>query len=148
MGRSLNEIAKNDPRLLEPLELFASCTANCVQVVLMPFMKDEPSQVNAAVMDMTADLGGGVAGMGYVCGALMGATMVLSWKLKAENLAASERERVIREFIHQFGKENGTLFCCGIKTMAGKDYEYEACQVLVVNTIEAVDHILDHRSTK
>ena len=146
MGRSLSEISNNDPRLLEPLELFATCKVNCLQAVLMPFVKNESPQTNGILMGMTRDLGGGIAGMGYVCGALIGALMVLSRKLEEERFSTSESELFIREFSQQFGKSHGTLFCSGIKAQAGKEEEYEACQYLVVDTINAMDRALDQLS--
>lgn len=142
MGLSLNEIAKNDPRLLEPLELFAACKVNCLQAVIMPFMKDLPTEVAEALMNMTGGLGGGLAGMGYVCGALLGGTMALGQELTVENFSGEDGERFQREFIQKFGRQHGSHFCSGIKALADQDQQYEACQVVVVSTIEAVDAAL------
>jgi len=141
MSRSLNEIARNDPRILKPLELFAGCKINCLQAVLSPFLEAENPETRATIMSLTSALGGGVAGMGDTCGALLGAVMQLSRAFEGAGLSPEESEWRMLLFIRQFGEQYGTLSCSGIKAQAGKEAGYEACQVLVVNTIENIDRV-------
>jgi C_GCAxxG_C_C family probable redox protein len=141
MSLSLNEIAKNNPRYLQPLELFAACKLNCLQAVLSPFLEAEAPETRATIMSLTSALGGGVAGMGELCGALLGAVMQLSLAFEGAGLSPEESEQRILLFIRQFGQQYGTLSCSVIKAQAGKEAGYEACQVLVVNTIESLDRV-------
>lgn len=142
MSVTVNEIARNDPRLLQPLEQFAAGKINCVQTVLTPYLMSEPQVLLNLVMSMTRHLGGGVAGMGYVCGALLGAIMVLSRRLEEIGYSDEKSEQFVREFSRQFGQQYGTIFCSGIKAQSTKENEYQACQVLVINTIDSIDRSL------
>lgn len=142
MTLSVNEIARNDPRLLQPLEKFAAGKINCVQAAIMPFIQAKSPELLGPALSLTKYLGGGIAGMGYVCGALLGAIMVLSRHLEEKGFTDEESEQRIREFSRQFGQQYGTVFCSGIKAQSGKETEYQACQVLVVSTIDSIDRSL------
>jgi C_GCAxxG_C_C family probable redox protein len=141
MSTPLEEIARNDPRLLEPLENFAAYQINCVQTVILPFMKTESPELVAPIMSMTKYLGGGVAGSGTLCGALLGAIVVLSRHLDEAGYTPDEGEQFIREFSRDFAQPYGTVFCSGINAM-NTTKDNQACQHLVINTIDAVDRAL------
>jgi C_GCAxxG_C_C family probable redox protein len=143
MSTSLETIAKNDPRLLRPLEAFASMELHCSQVVLLPYIEKYPPEVQELMLDSTADLGGGIADLGYVCGGLLGGVMALSRELKERGLSGKAREAKVDAFVHEFSTRYGSPFCSGITGRdRGTEKAYEACRYLVVETIEAVDKIL------
>ena len=143
MPVSLEEIAKNNPRLLGPLKAFAEQQFNCSQAVLLPYIEKYPQEVQEILLDFTSDLGGGVADLGYVCGGLLGGVMALSRELKERGISEEERQDKVNAFIRQFGVQYGSPFCSGITGRdRGTEKAYEACRFLVVETIEAVDKIL------
>lgn len=139
----LNEIAKNDPRLLRALTAFAEMKLHCSQAVLLPYIEHYPDEVQQLLLDYTADLGGGVADQGYVCGGLLGGVMALSRELKERAVPQEQHEQKVDEFVHDFSARHGSPFCSGITgRQRGTEAAYEKCRFLVVDAIEAVDKIL------
>jgi C_GCAxxG_C_C family probable redox protein len=139
----LNEIAKNDPRLLRPLTAFAEMKLHCSQAVLLPYIEQYPPDVQELILDYTGDLGGGVADLGYVCGGLLGGVMALGRGLKERGVPQKEHEQKIDALIRDFNTRYSSPFCSGITGRdRGTETAYERCRFLVVDVIEAVDKIL------
>lgn len=143
MSIPLEEIARHDPRLLKPLEAFASQKLNCTQAVMLPFIEDLPKEAQDVVLDMSPELGGGVANLGYVCGGLLGGIMALSRELAKRQVAPENRQKLIDGFIKTFTSKYGSHFCSGITWRdRGTKKAFEACRYLVVETIDTIDKIL------
>ena len=143
MSVPLNEIAKNDPRLLRPLKAFAELYMHCSQVVLMPYIEKYPPDVQELILDLAAGLGGGMADLGYTCGGLAGGVMALSRELKELCVPQKELDSKIDEFVTDFNTRYKSPFCSGITGRdRGTEVAYERCRFLVVDVIEAVDKIL------
>jgi C_GCAxxG_C_C family probable redox protein len=138
----LEEIAQGDQRILRSLEPFAGCQSNCCQAVLMAFIDQYPEETINVIMDLSQDLGGGIAGLGYICGGLLGAVMVLSRGLKERGFTDEQRETEIDKFIRDFTARYGSPFCSGINGRdAHTEKAYEACRFLVADSIRSVDKV-------
>lgn len=148
MPTALKDIAQNDPRILRSLEPFASSQSNCCQAVLLSFINSYPPDTQKIILDMALDLGGGIAGLGYVCGGLLGAIMSLSRGLAISEISSEQRERIIDKYIRDFTAQYGSPFCSGITGRdANTEKAYEACRYLVAGAIRSVDQILAQNIT-
>ena len=142
ISETLEELINGDSRLLKAIEPFISMELNCNQVVLLPYIDHYPADIQDLIMDMTVELGGGVADLGYVCGGLLGAVMAISRGLSERDYSDEERQEVIDSFIQNFSVRYKSHFCSGITGRdTGTDKAYEACRFLIVESIQAVDEI-------
>lgn len=132
-----------DPRLLRSLEAFMAMEFNCIQAVLLPYIENYPDKVQDLILDMTIDLGGGVADLGYVCGGLLGGVMAISRSLTERGYAPEKRQQKIDKFVQDFSARHNSPFCSGI-TGRDRDTEkaYETCRILIVEAIQAVDETI------
>jgi C_GCAxxG_C_C family probable redox protein len=139
----LEDIAQGDQRILRSLKPFAVGKRNCCQAVLMAYIDQFDEETQKSILDLSQDLGGGIAGFGYVCGGLLGAVMSLSRELKVRGLNDTQRESEIDKFVRDFTAQHGSPFCSGITGRdAGTEKAYEACRFLVADTIRSIDKLL------
>jgi len=124
----------------------------------------------AEYMGVTSDLipkiatgfGGGIAGSGSVCGALIGGVMVIGIKYGrsevAETQADQRTKKLTQQFIQQFKKEAGSFFCyditqCDFNTLEGKKKFVESgaikkCQKLAATTVTMLIDLMKNAESK
>ena len=95
------------------IELFEQ-KYNCAQAVLVAY-GDLFELDKDTALKITSGFGGGIAGMGEVCGAISGAVMVLGLKhgfTDASDLdKRKEQKEIIRNFIKEFNENHKGLEC-------------------------------------
>lgn len=99
----------------------------CSQAVLSAFAPDLGMDVETA-LKLGAPFGGGVAGMGEMCGAVTGACMAIGLRhgrTKADDQESEDRTNaLVREFVVAFKERHGSIVCrellgCDISTPEG-----------------------------
>lgn len=149
MSAALEKLINGDSRLIKAIEPFISMELNCNQVVLLPYIDHYPADIQDLIMDMTVELGGGVADLGYVCGGLLGAVMAISRGLSEKDYLPEERQEVIDRFLEKFSARYKSHSCSGITGRdTGTEKAFEACRILIVETIKEVDEIFAQADTR
>lgn len=84
---------------------------NCAQAVACAF-SDVFGMEDAAIKRITTALGGGFGGMRYVCGAVMGAGVVLSWAMDGSDTAnKKEIYAEAKGLADRFAEHFGSCIC-------------------------------------
>ncbi len=96
---------------------------NCCESVLIAVNEKNPLPgFNSAILRMASNLGGGVAGWGDICGALLGGAVAIGLTLgtngdepiqKFDEMRLKERKITI-ELIKGFREKWGDVDCCGL----------------------------------
>jgi C_GCAxxG_C_C family probable redox protein len=101
----------------------------CSSAVFSAF-SDELGLDTRTAKKIACGFGAGISKTGNICGAVSGAIMVIGLKYgktKAGDNAATEKTRaLVRQFIHEFTKKNGSVSCTellGYNLSNGNDYE-------------------------
>ncbi len=88
---------------------------NCAQSVFSAYCTQYGID-KALAIRLTSGMGGGLAGLGRLCGAVSGACLLLGLKYgpaTLEDVAAKENvQELVREFIARFEAIHGTTTCC------------------------------------
>jgi len=101
---------------------------SCSQAILSTYGPKFGLEYNLAIR-ITGGFGGGIARLGYTCGAVSGAIMVLGLKycpLKASDQKNKDKTyEMIRTFINKFNSIHGSIACrelldCDISTPEGR----------------------------
>lgn len=110
---------------------------NCCQAVVLAFAEDLGVDEKAALA-ISSSFGGGIGGMGDICGAVSGMVMVagLKWGYTDPKATIEKQEHYhrIRELCDTFQERRGSLTCRILKS--GKDRNfcadlvYEAASIL------------------
>jgi len=102
-------------------------------------------------------LGGGLGSLGYVCGAVTGALMLIGLKYGSSELQDKESKAnaysKVREFVKKFEEKNKTIICkellnCDISTPDGRKYAEEnglfknVCPKFVKDAAEIIEEML------
>lgn len=121
---------------------------NCAQSVFAAFCDETGLDFETAVK-IASSFGGGMGGMGDVCGAVSGMLMVLGIKYgyinPADKEAKSEHYGLIRESVKRFESENGSIVCRELLELL-KDKKCisaaRPCAVLVENAAKILDEYI------
>jgi len=130
---------------------------NCAQSVLYAFCDDLNIDRDTALRIATG-FGGGMGGMGEVCGAISGGIMVLGLRYgmgKEKDKEAKELTyKKTRDLIEGFARKHNTVDCrsllggCNLMTKAGqikfksKDLMNRVCKPCVQSVVEMVEEML------
>ena len=111
---------------------------NCAQAVLLAF-KDEMNMDEVALKKLIIGFGGGFARQRYVCGAVSGMTMVLSY-LKSDGEDKLSSYALIKEACDKVKQELGSIICSELMqdVVNGKQKRpcAEICQIVADITAE------------
>ena len=124
---------------------------NCSQSVFTAFAS-QLGIPNETALKLSAPFGAGMAREGQVCGALIGALMVLG--LQHGNVDPEGKEKtyqISEEFISKFKDRHGTILCreligydistpAGLQSAREKHLFTTICPVLVKETAESLAH--------
>jgi C_GCAxxG_C_C family probable redox protein len=114
------------------------------------------------IPQIATGFGGGIASTGSVCGALIGGVMAIGIKYGrsevAETQADQRAKKLTQQFIQQFKKEAGSLFCyditqCDFNTLEGKKKFVESgaikkCQKLATTTVTILINLTKDAESK
>ena len=129
---------------------------NCAQAVLSSYC-EEFGLSDTVAKKISCGFGAGLAYNGEVCGAVSGAIMVIGLKYgkyaESDNDAKEKTYKLVKEFIDNFKKENGSINCTGlIKYDLSKDDELlkaretgvfkNVCPLLVKKSVGILEEIL------
>ena len=110
---------------------------NCAQAVLLAF-KDEMDIDEVALKKLIIGFGGGFARQGYVCGAVSGMTMVLSY-LKSNGEDKLSSYALIKDACDKVKEKIGSIICSELKEGVNGKQKYscaEICQIVADVTDE------------
>lgn len=128
---------------------------HCSQAVLASFA-EELGLTEEQALKLGGCFGAGMC-KGEVCGACVGALMVLGMKFGQYKIADIESRvktnKVTERFLDEFGKMNGSYLCkellnCDVATEAGRKYAKEHnlftefCPKMVVSAVELVERLM------
>ena len=128
----------------------------CSQAVLTAFCEELGMDKNIA-LKLADGFGGGMGRLGHTCGAVTGASMVISLKYGRTSAADAEAKQktnaLIREFIKRFTERNKTILCreltgCdistdeGYKQATGKDVFKTLCPKFVADAASILDEVM------
>ncbi|NLG53680.1 MAG: C_GCAxxG_C_C family protein [Clostridiales bacterium] len=121
---------------------------NCAQAVFGAFCDETGIDFETAVK-IAFSFGGGIGGMGDVCGAVSGMLMVLGVKYgyinPADKEAKSEHYRLVRDLVKRFETENGSIVCRELLERLKEKKCIPAarpCAVLVENAAKILDEYI------
>lgn len=86
---------------------------SCSQAIFSVYARDTGMDEELA-MRVSSGFGGGIARTGHFCGAVTGAVMVIGLHHGSSLTDEQSKERnyaVVRAFLEEFGKRNGSLSC-------------------------------------
>lgn len=144
---------------MSKVEVAASCFEEgflCSQAILSTYCEESGLDRDMA-LKISAALGGGMARMGGVCGAVSGAFLVISLKyghVKADDHQGKDKTySLVREFVDKFKSRNGSFICkdllgCDINTPDGLEQAREknlfstVCPKFVRDAAEIVEQLL------
>lgn len=127
---------------------------HCSQAVLAAFA-EELGLTEQQALKLGGCFGGGMC-LGEVCGACIGALMVLGMKYGQCELSDMDSRLktndITVKFLEQFRKENGSYICrellgCDLATVEGKEYAREHnlftefCPQMVVSAVKVVEQL-------
>lgn len=130
---------------------------NCAQSVFSAFAGDFKLPKNLA-LKMTTGLGAGIGNKGNICGAVLGAYMVLGLKYgreRADDLEAKEKTSLkTRQFDEIFLHQHSSVYCRGLlqgdvsvdkerDEIVEKGLFKKACPVFVFSASEIVQNLID-----
>ena len=101
---------------------------NCAQSVVGAYA-DEKGWDKDMVLKLTSGLGLGFGGSGEICGAVVGACMVLSESIA--DLPKGERYAIIKKFVKEFEDKCGAVKCPDLKKPKTEDQKRYSCDELV-----------------
>lgn len=128
---------------------------HCSQAVLASFA-EELGLTEEQALKLGGCFGAGMC-KGEVCGACVGALMVLGMKFgqyEIENIESRVKtNKVTERFLDEFGKMNGSYLCkellnCDVATEAGRKYAKEHnlftefCPKMVVSAVELIEKLM------
>lgn len=129
---------------------------SCSQSVFSVFAEDLGLD-KAVAMKVSSPFGGGIAGMGRTCGAVIGALMALGLKYDSADASQKHEEKEINKYAESFlgriKSEAGTLTCRdilgvdlgmpdGFKTAEEKGLFEKNCPPFIKLVIESADDII------
>lgn len=116
---------------------------NCVQAVIMAY-NDVMNLSREDALKVSYGLGGGVGMMREVCGSVLGASMVISYKFSKEE-ADPRLKKEIYDIVSKFGKEfeerHGSIVCgelLGLRK-TDKDVWRESCDQLIESSVRLLE---------
>ena len=132
---------------------------SCSQSVLSAFA-EEYGLTQEQALRVSGAFGGGMGRMGYTCGAVTGAFMVIGLrygKTKVEDEATKEKAyALVLEFVERFKRRHQSIKCCDLlgcdlSTSDGRKAAHEKgltatlCPVFVRDAVEILEEILPDR---
>jgi C_GCAxxG_C_C family probable redox protein len=145
-----------EPSLTNPPEIAVARFRkdfNCAQSVFVAFAPQFGMDESQA-LKLASPFGGGVARRGQICGAVIGALMVLGLAQGADSPAGKEDAyRMGQEFLQRFESRHATILCrelldCDISTLEGRQQAREKgvfttlCPLFVGDAAEIVQATL------
>jgi len=126
------------------LELFDN-GYNCAQAVLGAFCEELGLDFETAMRLMNS-FGGGIGGMGEVCGAVLGMSAALGYALNpapADRKAKAEHYALIKKMTKAFEEKNGALLCrdllASLKERSAPKDGRRPCSVFVMSAVEILE---------
>ncbi len=135
---------------------------SCSQAVFKPFAVEAGLEQEKA-LKLSQVLGGGLAHMGMLCGAVSGALLVISLhfgRSRADDLASKELTyELAQEFCRRFAGRHGSINCsdllgCSLKTPQGRELASEKklfekyCAVYVEDACRLLEKIMNEGRRK
>jgi C_GCAxxG_C_C family probable redox protein len=130
---------------------------NCAQAVVACCGRDYGLPRETAIQVAQA-FGGGMGRTGNICGAAVGALMVIGLKCSAKDAsdraAKAESGRIAQEFLARFQARSGSLLCrdiigCDLSTPEGLKHAMESgrhntiCPKAIVGAVEIIEELLN-----
>ena len=136
-GIAMNETSTN-PRVRAAVEAYGSDDTNCSQAIVMAYC-DEVGIDPEMARGLVWGLGGGIGGMGLMCGALTAATCVVSARCAQEGYDKSGTYEKVREACELFEDRMGTMDCADI--LNGEVPRPLCCQRAVQVAAECIEEV-------
>lgn len=117
----------------------------CSQAVFSAYAKEMGIEEETAY-GLMQGLGGGVGGMGDICGAFSAAVIVISYYYCSGAMDASTKStnfKAIREAAKMFREEYGSIICREI--LRGDSPKALQCKEKVVDAVKVIEALLDKK---
>ena len=121
---------------------------NCCQATFCVFC-DELGLDKETALKIASSFGGGIGGMGEVCGAVSGAFMAAGLKcgyILPKDMSEKKRHNdLIQKISNEFKEKHGTIICRELKSKMNPECIRNGCAELVKDVAEIVEKVINEK---